>query len=410
MVISTEYVRRSTPISTPLFTEYLIDPCLDTERGFSDDESDSSTSEEDEDLGDSGFEDAVEDTDDDSGFEDAIGLAARLPSIWPQAENRVQAPEEECGPSKTLEDVLLPHTSIADKAKASLRATQSHSRQDHLDMRDVQTLEETNLADAPHMSRQELASEPAPAVSSADELPSVSVTPCHSEDRFDEHDMPSAERLPPQQQGAAAGGFNPMFSTPAHGRDRDALNGAPPLAVAPAARSAGSRRGHRERNRSKEDVSSTSVEAMRMHTTKKSAPVHASPLPSTSGPLCSINRPAGSTVKKYSYMSDTNWLKPKEDLIKASPSKPDLGSVAVPSEDAETQRRTLSISAEESPASDSATVSAVGTAGAAPSPTAWRNQRRPAPQTEQQRREGIFDDGFAKGESGAQGVRHTDIL
>lgn len=320
----------------------------------------------------------------------------------------MEAPEEGGGPSKSLEDMRLPRVSTADKAP-SLSATPSHSSRDHLDMGDVQPSEETLLGDAPHKSRQDLASERAPAVSSADKPSSVSVTPSHSHDRFDEDNMPASDGAPPQQQGAAGGGFNPMFSTPAHSRDRTAFNRNPPLAVAPAARSAGSRRGHRDRNRSKEDLDTASTEAMRTHTAEEAAPVHASPSPSTSRPLKNINRPAGSTVKKYSYMSDTNWLKPKKDLLDAASSQPEVGAVAVAGESTAVQRSTLPTPAEETPSSGSATGSIVSTAGVAPPSAAWRNQRRPSSETEQQRGQDILDDGHATAETGVQGARRVQV-
>lgn len=380
---------------------------MDTEHGFSDDESDGSTSEEDEDASDpsdSGFEDALEDADDDSGFEDAIESPDRRVSTRPQAGNRVQAPEEGCVPSKTMEDIQLPPKSSTNKAKAtSLPGTQPHSSsQDRLGMGDVQTSEETLVGDAPHKSRQELTSERAPAVSSADNPPPVSVTPCHSQDRFDEGGMPASERGPPQQQGGGGGDLNPIFRTPAHSRDRNAFNREPPLAVAPAARSEGSRRGHRERNRSKEDLGTTSAEATRTYNAKESTPAHASPSLSTS-------RSAGNMVSKYSHMNDTNWLKPQTDFLEATHSQPEVGAAAAPGGYAEFRRKTLSTSAEETPASVSAAMLAVGTAGAAPPSAAWRNERRPSPDTEQQCRLDILDDGDAKGETGAQGVRRVQV-
>lgn len=384
-----------------------------TEQIFSDDESDSaSSSEEDEESGDSGFEDAKNNgDDDDSGFEDAKSSPGLPPVSRPRPENRVEASGAKDGGSggrdKAVADMQqgssferLPLVSSADKAP-SASVPPSRSSEEHLDLADVQASEEAPLGNPAQEPRQKLA---APTASSADKALSVSVTPSHSQDHLDEDDIPAVERAPLKQQGAAGGDFNSTFNTPAHSRDRNASNRAPPLAAVPAGSGTGSRRVHRERHRSSEDLGATSTEGM--PTAEEPAPVHASPSPTASLPLKTVNRPRGTTKKKkYSYVNDTTWLKPTKDLPEPAPSPLELGTVGVPGECTPIQRNTHSTPEEESPASGSASVRIVDTAGDAPALTARRNLHGFPSEEEQQLGQEVLAEVIAEADTGGQGAQ-----
>lgn len=254
-----------------------------------------------------------------------------------------------------------PPVSSADKAP-SVSAPPSRRSEEHLCLTDARASEAPgNPTDEP---RQQLA---APTVSSGDKAFSVSVTPSHSQDHLDKDDLPAVERAPPQQEGAADGGFKITFSTPAHSRERNASNRPPPVAVAPAGSGAGSRRVHRERHRNSGDLGAPSTGGVA--SAEEPAPVHATPSPTASPVLKTASRPRGSAKKKFSYMGDNTWLKPKTDFPEPAPSPLELRTIGVPGECSPIQRNTRS-----TPASGSTTVSIVDTAGDAPALTARKDR------------------------------------
>ena len=373
------------------YTEYALD-------GFSDDESDSSSSEG-EGSGDSGFEDAAENHDDDnngddSGFKDAIA-SRRLPSTRrPQAGN-AGGHGKGGGSTKALQDrqhklysEWTPVVSSADKAPPPMSVTHPLSNQEHPDIDDARPSEEAPIGNSTPPARQQVETEAAP--SSPDETPVVSVTPSHSQDRLNEEDMPDVEGAPSRQGGGADGGFIPVFCTPAHSRDRNASNQAPPVPALPAGNGGtGSRRAHRDRHRNGALGASSSA-GMRRRTVEKPAPVHASPSASLPIKTAVVNRPPRSTgEKKFSYVSDNTWLKPKTDSPKAASSLLERREPAAAGERASIQTSPISTPApeapsEEAPALDSATVPKVGAADDTPSLTARTNQCQSLTEMKQQ--------------------------
>lgn len=378
------------------------------EQIFSDDESDNeSSSEEDEGSGDSGFEDAESNgDDDDSGFEDAVASPGRPPIGRPGAENTVETPEANDGGSGGRDKVLadgrqglsferLPHVPSADKAPSVSVPTFRRS-EEHLDLTGVQASEEAPDGNPPQQHRQKLAA--ATTAPSADKAPSVSVTPSHSQDHLDEDDTPA------EQQESASRAFNSTFSTPAHSRDRNSSNRPPPLAAAPAGSGGGSRRVHRERHLNSEDLDATSTEDM--PSAEEPAPVHASQSPTASLPLKAVNCPYGSVKKKkFSYVSDNTWLKPKEVFPEPAPSPLELGSVGVPGECSPIQRNTHS-----TPASGSAAASTMGTAGDATALTARRNRHGFPSEAEQQLGQDVLDEVIPEAEARTQGTQRVFSL
>lgn len=304
------------------------------------------------------------------------------------------------GRGKTVADVRqglfferLPLVSSADKAP-SVSVPPSHRSGENLDLVDAQASGEASHGKRTLGHRQELSTS---TISSANKAPSVSVTPSHSQDHFDEDNIPAAEGAPLAQQGSAGGVFKPTFSTPAHSRDRDASSRPPPLAAAPTGSGTGSRRVHRERHHNSEDIDATSTEGVL--SAEESAPVHASPSPTASLPLKAVNRPRGSANKKrYSYVSDNTWLKPKEDVPEPAPSPLELGTASVPGECSPIQRNTHSSSA-----SGSAPVPIVGTAEDAASLTARSNRHGFPSEAEQQDGHDVLAEGVTEVETSAQG-------
>lgn len=385
-----------------------------TENIFSDDESDNANSnEEDEESGDSGFEDATNnEDDDDSGFEDAIASPGRPPIGRPRAENRVKAPEAKDGGSGGEGGALaemqqeascerLPLMSGVDKAP-SVSVPPTRSSEVHLDLADVQASEAPHDNPGQELRRQLAAS----TASSADKTPSVSVTPSNSQDHFDEDGIPAVERAPLKQQGSAGGDFNSTFSTPAHSRDRNASNRPPPLAAGPSGSGAGSRRVHRYRHRSREDLDATPTEGM--PTAEVPAPVHASSSPTASPRLETVNRSRETTKSnKYLYASDNTWLKPKVGFPEPAPSLLELGTVGVPGECSPIQRNTNSTPAEESSASGSAAVPFVGTAGDTPALAERRNRDVFPCEAEHQLGHNVPAEAIAEAETGVQGTQRV---
>lgn len=294
----------------------------------------------------------------------------------------------------------LPLVSSADKAP-SVSVPPSRRSGEHIDLPDGQASEEASRGNPTQGNRQRL---PGPTVPNADKAPSVSVAPSHSQDHLDEGSIPAAERAPVEQQGSAGGVFNPTFSTPAHSRDRDASSRPPPLAATPAGSGAGSRRVHRERHRNSEDLDATSIDGL--PPTEGPAPVHASPSPTASLPLKAVNCPRGSPrKKKYSYVSDNTWLKPKEDVPEPAPSPLELGTVGVPGECTPIQRNTLS-----TPASGSAPVRIMGAAEDTAALTARRKRHGFPSEAEQQVGQDVLAEVVAKAETGAQGTNRVFSL
>eukprot|EP00903_Cladosiphon_okamuranus_P011368 g10716.t1 len=367
------------------------------EQTFSDDESDNaSSSDEDEGSGDSGFEGAGNNgDDDDSGFEDAVVSPGRLPIVRPRAEKRVEDSEANDsgsgGKGKALKDMRhrlsldrLPIVTSADKAPSALVPASLRS-DEHLNLTDAQALEEAPLGNLTQEHRRKLA---APTVSSADSPRPVSLTPSHSQ-------------APLPRQRSADGSFSATFSTPAHSRDRNASNRPPPLAAAPAGSGAGSRRVHRERHRNGEDLDETSIDGM--PSAEEPAPVHASLSQTASHPLETVNHPSGSTKKKYSYVGDTTWLKPKEDFPERVPSLLELGTLGVRGECSQTERNTHS-----TPSTGSAPVPVVGTAGDAAALTAQSNQHGFPSEAEQKLGQDVLDEAIGKAEIDSQVEKRSE--
>lgn len=288
-----------------------------TGNGFSDDESDSNStssgsSSQDEDSGDSGFEDAAEDDDDDSGFEDA----GPSPVLKTRTEYKEEAAADGDAPqSDDLKPMKpersskqVPPVSSAENIP-SLSVTRSQTSQENCDENDVQGSEEEPLGkECPQV------------VSSGDNAPLVSATPSRSEGRLTKDDVPVLEGDVPRQEGDGnsprqpldvVGDLDPTFSTPAHSRDRDALRKGPPLDAVPVASSAGSRRVNREKKRSNEGLNAMSL----INTQSSKDAGHVSP---SRAPRL----PGSKKKNKFSYVSDTTWMKPKEELAAETSSPP----------------------------------------------------------------------------------------
>lgn len=279
-----------------------------------------------------------------------------------------------------------PVVSSADKAP-SVSVPTSRRSEEHLDLTDAQASKEAPPDNLTQEHRRKLA---APTVPSAGKTSSVSLIPSHSQ-------------APLPRQGSADGGFSATFSTPAHSRDRIASNRVPPLAAAPAGSGAGTRRLHRERHRNGEDLDATSTGGM--PSAEEPAPVHALPSPTASPPLETVNRPRGSTKKKYSYVSDNTWLKPDEDFPGPAPTPLELGTVGDPGECSPIQRSTHS-----TPALGSASVPMVGTAGDATALTAQSNRHRFPSEAQQQLGQDMRAKPIAEAETGAQGTQRVFSL
>ncbi|CAN0564309.1 unnamed protein product, partial [Ectocarpus sp. 12 AP-2014] len=284
---------------------------------FSDDESDSNStssgsSSEDEDSGDSGFEDAAENDDDDSGFEDA----GSSPVLKTRTEYKAEPAEDGDAPqSDDLKPMKpersskqVPPVSSAENLP-SLSVTRSQTSQENCDENDVQCSEEEPLSkECPQV------------VSSGDNTPLESASPSRSEGRLNKDDVPvlagdvrrqQRDGTSPRQPLDVVGDLDPTFSTPAHSRDRDALRKGPPLDALPVASSAGSRRVNREKKRSDEGLNAMSL----MNTQSSKDAGHVSP---SRAPRL----PGSKKKKKFSYVSDTTWMKPKEELAAETSSPP----------------------------------------------------------------------------------------
>ncbi|CAM9731326.1 unnamed protein product, partial [Ectocarpus sp. 13 AM-2016] len=285
--------------------------------GFSDDESDSNStssgsSSEGEDSGDSGFEDAAENDDDDSGFEDA----GSSPVLKTRTEYKEEAVEDRDAPqSDDLKPMKpersskqVPPVSSAENIP-SLSVTRSQTSQENCDENDVQCSEEEPLSkECPQV------------VLSGDNTPLESASPSRSEGRLNMDDVPvlAGDVRRQQRDGtslrqplAVVGDLDPTFSTPAHSRDRDALRKGPPLDAVPVASSAGSRRVNREKKRSNEGLNAMSL--MNIQSSKDAGHVSPSRAP---------RLPGSKKKKKFSYVSDTTWMKPKEELAAETSSPP----------------------------------------------------------------------------------------
>ncbi|CAB1112132.1 unnamed protein product [Ectocarpus sp. CCAP 1310/34] len=283
--------------------------------GFSDDESDSNStnsgsSSEDEDSGDSGFEDTAED-DDDSGFEDA----GPSPVLKTRTEYKEEAAEGGDAPqSDDLEPMKpeqsskqIPPVSIADNIP-SLSVRRSQTSQENCDENDVQGSEEKPLG-----------KEYPQVVSSGDNAPLDSATSSRSEGLLTKDDVPVLEGDLPRPQGDGnsprqpldvVGDVDSTFSTPAHSRDRDALRKGPPLDAVPVASSAGSRRVNREK---KNNEGLNAKSPMNTQILKDAGHVSPSGAP---------RLPGSKKKKNFSYVSDTTWIKPKEELAAETSSPP----------------------------------------------------------------------------------------
>ncbi len=292
--------------------------------------------------------------------------------------------EDVGGRTKTLEDMRqelhsewTPVVSSADKAPP-VSVAHPPSSQEHSDIVDLQPSEEAPVGNTASAIQQ------APR---AGETPLVSVTPSHSRDHLNEEDMSGVGGAPSRQRGGTDGDFIPALCTPAHGRDRNASNQAPPMPAVPIGRGTGSRRAHRARNRS-DGVGASSSAGMRRHTGEKPAPVQAPPPPSASLPIKALNRPPRSKEKKkFSYAGDNSWLKPKTDLHAEAASFPleqGEGQIAVAGQCASTQKSTPSTPPEEATASNFGTVPKVGAADDPPKLTARRNRYQFPTEIEQQ--------------------------
>lgn len=294
-----------------------------TGNGFSDDESDSNStssggSNEDDDSGDSGFEEAVEDDDDDdSGFEDA----GPSPVLKTRTESKEEAVEDgDAPPSDDLKPMRPERSSkqvplVVSSAEGipSLSVTRSQISQENCDENDAQGSEEEPLG-----------KECPQALSSGDNAPLESATPSGSQGRLMMDDAPVLEGDVPRQQGDGnsprqqrdvVDDLDPTFSTPAHSRDRDEFRKGPPLAAVPVASGAGSRRVNREKKRSNEGLNAMSL--MNIQISKDAGHVSPSGAP---------RLPGSKKKKKFSYVSDTTWMKSKEELADTSSPSLELAS------------------------------------------------------------------------------------
>ncbi|CAM9206558.1 unnamed protein product [Hapterophycus canaliculatus] len=348
------------------------------EHGFSDDESDT-TSDVDSASVDSGFEDALDDDgdeddedddddddDEDSGFEDAVSSPARS-----QADDQQKlasgAPPAYPPRGHPVERKGCPVPGADEPPSLSVERRSSPERV-HVD--DAEGLKGGDRRQVLQEGSRELVLE------RAERIPGVSPTPSFSDKSFSEEKMPVSEGATLGEEitdGSAATSIQ-VFGTPSHSRDRSTYARGPPIAAS----SAGSRRVHRERNRT-ERLTTSSCEDTRG--IAEAVPAHASPpYPSASRPSKKVNGvPLGRANKKtYSHVSDTTWLKRKEDLPENSLSPPELGrelgtAVSVAGSCPASRSRARS-TAEEEPASDCA-VPPLETAGVLASvSTDGRNQ------------------------------------
>lgn len=372
-----------------------------TEHGlFSDDESD--TSDEDSASVDSGFEDAIDDNagsgddDEDSGFEDTVASPLRRTT---DDQNKVASrAHPESPPSGDLQTRKEPPMAGADALPFLLVEQQRSPERVHVDS--AEAMERSDRVQAPQEARQELLSEGAEAAIG------MSTTPSLNASHFAEDDSPVLEGA---TLGEARSGSvrSPVYGTPAHSRDRSTYQRGPPIAAS----GAGSRRVHRGRNRTNESLATSSSEDI--HGAAKAASVISSPSPSASHPYKKANGlPLGRAKKKaYSHVSDTTWLKRKEDLPNTTPSPPppelwpDVRT-AVPIAGAYCPGRAVAESTAEEgfPALDRPTALVDAAVVLPPSSSAdGRNRHRFPKEMEHQLRQDVVK-GYSQAETGSRGV------
>ena len=182
-----------------------------------------------------------------------------------------------------------------------------------------------------------------------DKTPALSVTdPSREHERLDKPPEGCSRiagmHLPKASPGALQFAFDPMLKTPAHSRDRDGLQWDPPRVGLPATGEV-SRRIRREKHRPINNISSSargesagggiSVSSADASSCAKAATATSpsSPMPPVSNSddrvekkpdvAPRMNRKPG--PKKFSYASDTTWLRRKEETPETTPALRELG-------------------------------------------------------------------------------------
>lgn len=222
--------------------------------------------------------------------------------------------------------------------------------------------------------------------------------------------MLDSEEAIPVQQRIGGSSPTPVFGTPSHSRDRSTYARGPPVPASVA----GSRRVHRERNRTSESPATSSCEVT--HGAAEAASVYSSSSWSASRPSNTANGlPPGRAKKRYSHVSDTTWLKRKEDSPETTPSPPKLGLelatvVSVASRCTPIRRSARSTGEEEFPAATctvppSCAVPPVDTAGLDPASSSaeGRNRHRFPAEGGRHLRQDVLK-GSAQGETYSRGI------
>ena len=193
---------------------------------------------------------------------------------------------------------------------------------------------------------EEVSSKPKLLVQCPDKRPALSVTdPSREHERLDKAPEGASRiagmHLPKASTGPLQYAFDPMLKTPAHSRDRDGLQWDPPQAGLPATGEV-SRRIRREKHRPSNNNTSSargesagkavSVPSADALSCPKTATATSSlPVPSVSNSTESVNKKPDVAPrrkpgpKRFSYASDTTWLRRKEEPPETTPAFRELG-------------------------------------------------------------------------------------